>query len=136
MTGIMMLMAIGSSTPPPTLTCSISLFGGDTYNVSGASGDLYSAFGAYIVTSASGGTPPLSGVNSPAIIKDAGSGTVSLTASGHGSDQTPTWSGMAIGDTILCHLFLNVTDSGTPQQNAQQNYPSAGGSYISIHRAS
>jgi len=135
MTGIAMAAAGSPTVPPPTLTCSVSLFGGDTYNVSGASGDLYSSFGAYIVTSASGGTPPLSGLNSPAIIKDAGNGTLSLTSSGHGTDQTPTWSGMAIGDTALCHLFLNVTDSGTPQQNAQSNYPS-GGSFISIHRAS
>ena len=127
MTGIGMAAASGATTPPPAPhTNSITLTGGATYNVTVASGDLYTLFGAVIGVSDSGGQSPYS--NSPGE-------TLAIQASSSGSNAfivgTPTannsvgFSGLnSVGSAVLFTVSYGSVDNLGGQANS--TYPSSG----------
>lgn len=132
MTGMTMATA-GCVTPRATpLVFSVILTGGTSFNVAGASGSLAGV--AAIGSAISGGTPPYS--PSVSAVKDAGTGSVGIGPYGDGSHQTPTWSGMVVGQSLAFHLEADATDSGTPAQHASDRYPENPGEVILITRTS
>lgn len=100
-----------------------------SFNVAGASGNLYAALGAVIFVDASGGSGSYTA--SVTITKDGGSGTASIVASGDGTHNTVAWAGLAVGQTLLFHL-KNHVDDGLTAVNAL--WPASGS--ISLTRTS
>jgi hypothetical protein len=135
MSGILMAAAlVGSAGAAPAnpLFTSITLTVGTSFDVSGASGDLYSAAGAYIGIVISGGVAPYGGGHS--CVKDGGTGSVFVTGPADGVHDTVGWSGLSIGDSIVFHLSNHATDSAG--HTADARYPVSTGAAIAIRRVS
>lgn len=130
----MVAAACFSASPPPPFNADVQLVGGSTFNVVGASGDIYSQGGAVISESASGGTPGYS--FSDGLTLDAGSGAVFVMPSGDGIHNTVGYSGLAVGNSLAFHFDWSAHDSGTPQQSDSGRNPTSPGSTYIIHRMS
>lgn len=108
MTG--MGMAAASGRTPTPFTATIVLSGGKTYNVAGASGDLYTSNLSVISINESGGVPPYS--DSHSVTLDSGPGGVSIVAASDGIHDTIAWTGLAsVGNSIICHMSISANDS-------------------------
>lgn len=112
------------------LSASISLSNpSGSFNVTGASGNLYSALGVVLTSQDSGGTG--SYTDTVTVVYDGGTGSVGKALSGDGVHNTVTWSGLTVGQSVLFHVTLHV-DDGNTAVNAR--YPASGS--ISITRTS
>lgn len=117
----MAALAGGVSAPPP-LNVSLLLTGSTSFNVAGASGSLAGI--AAVGFSVTGGTEPVS--SNVSAVKEGGAGAVGLGPYGDGQHQTPTWSGLNVGQSVAFHLEASASDSGSPQQNVSTRYPPSG----------
>jgi len=119
--------------PVPPLTCSVGLsFSSGTDNVSGASGDLYSATGGthLVGMTISGGSGSYSMVNL-AFASDGNQGSSNAFMADAGDvfhHYTIFWSGAAVGNFMTYHLTLDVTDD--QGNTASARWPSAGSATI------
>lgn len=134
MTGIGMAMAGGASVVIPPHTNSITLTGGDTYNVSSASGSLFTIFNSVISVNDTGGVPPYS--NAPGEVLHLGGGTSGASASiigTTGPNNSVGFSGLnSVGDIVFFTLTYDSDDS--LGAHASSTYPGAGS--VAIHRTS
>lgn len=136
MSGALCAAAASSAAVDPPLVVHASMNTGITdFNVTGASGDMYAAFGIVQNGSVTGGSGSYSITDS--VIDDGGTGTgsVGLVAAGDHVHNTPGWSGMAVGDTRVFHLQKDATDTGVPPQHASDRFPPTGQA-IALHRIS
>ena len=125
--------------PIPPLVANVNLnTSTTTFNVTGASGDLYTAFGVVISIFDTGGVPPYSIGAGDGVFNDGtvnGTGTALLVAASDGIHNPIGWSGMSVGAYVTCHVVNSIVDSDTPPSSASDRIPHSGGSFI-IHRAS
>lgn len=120
--------------PSLSISCSLQPGAATTYNVAGATGNLYTQLGVVESVIVTGGTLPYT-TSTDTFTSDGGSGTVTRILSGDGVHNTIQWSGLSIGQTALFHLSLHVIDSTVPTpQNQTSRFPSAGS--VAITRTS
>lgn len=126
MSGIGVAVAAGvsaSAPPPPSFSVSVSFTGGDgPFNVSGASGDLYTQFGAVISVTESGGTTPYSGEITS--IQSDPSGKISVVAASDHVHNTIGWSGLALNELESCYVEFDAHDAVGASDSAR--YPPVG----------
>jgi hypothetical protein len=82
--------------------------GAGPFNVSGASGDLYSAANGVLVVIITGGTPPYS---SSFTLEGDPSGKISLVPASDGVHTTIGWSGFSLNELEGCTEKFSTTDS-------------------------
>jgi len=112
-------------------SCSISFsIGTGPFNVSGASGNLYTSNGGVIGVIESGGTPPYGG--STTLNGDA-SGKLFITPASDGVHNTIGWSGFSVNETEGCYIQFNGNDSLGATDSSR--YPPIG-QVIAIKRTS
>ena len=125
--------------PPPPLFATVQLNSSKTtFNVSGASGDLYTQFGIVLVIIDGGGVHPFSPGPGDGMVNDGaigGSGVPVLVAASDGVHNTIGWTGMAVGSYITGHYVHSIVDSNTPPSYASDVFPRSSGSFI-LHRIS
>lgn len=141
MTGVGMAVASGKTAPPPIppLTASVGVnSGASTWNVSGASGDLYTQYGVVLVIIDSGGVGPYSPGPGDGMVNDGtvgGTGAPVLVPASDGVHNTIGWTGMSVGAYVTGHYVHSIVDSNTPPSNASDVFPHGGGSFL-LHRTS
>lgn len=138
-TGVGMAAGTGVTVPSiPPLTAAVNInSSAQTWNVTGASGDLYTQFGVVIVPTDSGGVPPY--FDSISITNDGtvgGSGSSMIVAASDGVHNTIGWSGVTVGAYVTAHIVYSVTDSNTPPGSAGDVFPHPAGSSFILHRVS
>jgi hypothetical protein len=119
-------LAAQSAALPP-LSTNVFFTGGDTINVSGASGFIHAAVGVISIVN-SGGVAPITG-NGPGgkqvyldnIAGVAGS-NVTITLSDDGTHNTIAWSGLSnVNDLITFNIEARIKDAAG--QTASATYP-------------
>lgn len=126
MTGIGCIMAGdgpyggGGGGAPFSVSISFSA-GAGPFNVSGASGNLYTSNGGVIGIIESGGTPPYGG--STSLLGDP-SGKLFITPASDGVHNTIGWSGFSINETEGCYIQFDGSDNAGATDS--KRYPPVG----------
>jgi len=131
--GIGMAVAAGQSSGGGTpFSVTITFSGGTgTFNVSGASGNLYTAGFGVISVNESGGTPPYGGAGTS--LSGDPSGKLFITPASDGVHNTIGWSGLSLNEIEGCYIQFDGTDNAGA--SASDRYPPVG-QIIAIKRTS